>query len=333
MTATTTRLAPSPTGALHLGNARTFLVNVLLARQRGWRVLFRMEDLDTPRTRPGADRQALEVLGYLGLSWEEPVVYQSAQAERHDAALERLARAAQAYPCICTRKEIELAASAPAEDDPREGAYPGTCRGRFASAAEARQQTGRDAAWRVRTDGSPIQCHDELAGLVSFDLARTTGDFVIYRKAGMAAYQLAVIVDDHDAGVDAIVRGRDLLESTAMQTHLRRLLGYDEPVDYVHVPLVIGPDGRKLAKRHGDTRLIRYLRQGCPPERLLGLLGWWCGVLDRPGEIDLDALTARFDLDRLPREPIVFTPQDDDFLLGQESKGNQRPAEPSGREG
>lgn len=317
MAATTTRLAPSPTGALHLGNARTFLVNAILARQRGWRVLFRMEDLDTPRTRAGADRQALEVLGYLGLTWEEPVVYQSALADRHAGALEQLVRAGQAYPCICTRKEIELAASAPAEGDVSEGAYPGSCRGRFVSADEAQQQTGREPAWRVRMEVSPVGFRDELAGEVSFDLARTTGDFVIYRKAGMAAYQLAVVVDDHAAGVDAIVRGRDLLESTAMQTHLRRLLGYDEPVEYVHVPLVIGPDGRKLAKRHGDTRLIHYIRRGCPPERMLGLLAWWCGALDQPAEIDFETLTQRFDLDRLPREPIIFTPKDDRFLLGQ----------------
>jgi len=310
-----TRLAPSPTGALHLGNARTFLVNVLLARQRGWRVRMRVEDLDSPRTKAGAAERMLDELAWLGLQWDGPVVYQSGRDGLYERALRRLIDAGAAYPCTCTRKDVLLAASAPhAEDAP--GAYPGTCRGRYASAAAAEAATGRRPAWRVRVDDEPVTFFDAFAGPQSVRLGRTCGDFVIYRNEGTAAYQLAVVVDDDDAGVDAIVRGDDLLDSAARQIHLRRLLGLRSEPTYWHLPLVVGPDGRRLAKRHGDTRLATYRRRGTTPQRLLGLLGSWCGLLDRPRETALDELLGAFDLARLPREPIVFTPADDAFLLG-----------------
>ena len=313
-----TRLAPSPTGALHVGNARTFLLNALLARREGWRVLMRVEDLDGPRTKPGAAAQMLDELRWLGLTWEEPVVVQSDRAEVYRAALHRLIDVGAAYPCTCSRKDIELAASAPHLDDAR-GAYPGTCRGRFASPEQAAEQTGRPAAWRVRVDETPVDFPDEFAGPQSFDLAQTCGDFVVFRNEGLAGYQLAVVVDDAAAGVDRIVRGDDLLDSAARQKHLRRLLGITPEPTYWHVPLVVGPDGRRLAKRHGDTRLATYRERGCTPQRMAGLLGYLSGILDRRREADLDDLQERFDPDRILRTAVVFTEEDNDFLLGEKS--------------
>lgn len=311
-----TRLAPSPTGALHLGNARTFLVNCLLARQRSWRVLLRVEDLEGPRVKPGAAEQMLDELAWLGLEWSAPIVYQSTRRPAYEAALARLIDAGAAYPCTCSRKDILLAASAPHAEDAA-GSYPGTCRGRWSSAAEARAATGRPAAWRVRTPDAAIAFVDEFAGRQKFDLRRTCGDFVVFRSEGLAAYQLAVVVDDAAADVDAIVRGNDLLESAARQIHLRRLLGLEAEARYWHLPLVVGADGRRLAKRHGDTRLATYRRAGATPQRLLGLLGYWSGLLASRREAELAELAERFDLARLPRLPVVFTRADHDFLLGR----------------
>jgi len=311
-----TRLAPSPTGALHLGNARTFLVNYLLARRRRWKVLMRVEDLDGPRVKSGAAEQMLEELTWLGLTWQEPIVYQSARPGTYEAALRQLVAAGAAYPCVCSRKDIELAAAAPHAEDAMQP-YPNTCRGRFSSAEEAGAQAGRPAAWRVRVDPAPVCFLDEFGGPQRFELPRTCGDFVVFRSNGMAACQLAVVVDDAGAGVDAVVRADDLLESAARQIHLRRLLGIAAKLRYWHLPLVVGPDGRRLAKRHGDTRLSHYRRRGATPQRMLGLLGYWCGAVETRRPATMDELIDRFDLARLPKQPIVFSPEDDAFLLGR----------------
>jgi glutamyl-tRNA synthetase len=310
----TTRLAPSPTGAMHLGNARTFVINWLLARQRGWRMLMRVEDLDGPRTKAGAAERMLDELRWLGLDWSGPVVVQSGRRAIYEAALRRLIDAGWAYPCTCSRKDIQLAAGAPHAEDAT-GIYPGTCRGRYASPEAATAATGRPVAWRLRVPEAPVRFVDEFAGPQRVDLARICGDFVIFRNEGLAGYQLAVVVDDADAGVDAVVRGDDLLDSAARQIHLRRLLGLTGDVRYWHLPLVVGPDGRRLAKRHGDTRLGHYRAAGVPPQRVLGLLGYWSGLLESRREADLPALLDRFDLARLPAEATVFGPADDEFLL------------------
>lgn len=311
-----TRLAPSPTGALHLGNARTFVVNCLLARQRGWRVLMRVEDLDGPRVKAGSAEHLLEELAWLGLSWDGPAVYQSQRSAVYAKALAQLASAGAAYPCTCTRKDVELAASAPHAEDAAAVPYPNTCRGRYLSAAAAAAE-GKAVCWRLCTNGESIAVDDQFAGRREFELARLGGDFVIFKSDGLAAYQLAVVIDDAAAGVDAIVRGDDLLDSAARQIYLRRLLGLSETVKYWHLPLVVGPDGRRLAKRHGDTRLSHYRQLGATPERILGLIGYWSGILPRRQEAGMDDLSAGFDLARLPREKIVFSKEDDRFLSGR----------------
>jgi glutamyl-tRNA synthetase len=309
-----TRLAPSPTGALHLGNARTFLVNWLLARQQGWRVLLRVEDLDGPRVKAGADQQAIDDLTWLGIDWDQGPVYQSTRADIYRAAVDRLLASGAAYPCVCTRREVELAASAPHAEDGA-AVYPGTCRGRFRSVQEARAAAGREPAIRFAVSQGEVEFIDRVRGHVRTDPAKDLGDFVIMKADGTAAYQLAVVVDDAQAGVTDIVRGDDLIDSTPRQILLYRALGLSQRVPaYCHLPLVVGNDGRRLAKRHGDTRLSHYRQRGVTPGRLLALLARWCGM-DVCEDTSAAKLVDRFDLARLPRQPIVFGAADDRCLV------------------
>lgn len=310
-----TRLAPSPTGALHLGNIRTFVVNYVLARQLGWRVLMRIEDLDGPRVKAGSVDQTLELLDWLGLQWEPEVVVQSQRSLVYQNALEQLIYAGVAYPCTCSRKDVQTAAGAPHRDD-GVVAYLNLCRGRFRSALHAEQVTSRSPAWRVHVDDTPIEVNDQFCGLHRFNLQEECGDFVIFRNEGMAGYQLAVVVDDAEAGVDAIVRGQDLLESAARQIHLRKLLGIGPEPNYWHLPLVIGPDGRRLAKRHGDTRVSYYRGKGACQERILGLIAYWSGVLSERKRISMEEFIDGFDLSKVSEEPVVFNELDDAFLAG-----------------
>jgi glutamyl-tRNA synthetase len=312
----TTRFAPSPTGALHLGNARTFVLNWLLAKRFGWRILMRVEDLDGPRVKAGVEQQMLDELRWLGLTWDGPVVRQSQRTQKYRAALDALVAAGAAYPCVCSRKDVELAAGAPHSDD-GSAVYAGLCRGLFRTAEEASAATNRPAAWRLAVDDAEIAFEDAFAGRCRFRLAQTCGDFVIVKSDGTAAYQLAVVVDDAEAGVTDVVRGDDLLESAARQIYLRRLLKLSPEPTYWHFPLVIGPDGRRLAKRHGDTRIAHYRQRGATPQRIAGLIAYWSGLTNRREEISVEGLLEKFDIRLLPRTPVAFSPDDDRFLLGR----------------
>lgn len=310
-----TRLAPSPTGALHLGNARTFLVNWLVARQRGWRVLLRIEDLDGPRVKHGADLQAIEDLKWLGVDWDDGPVYQSTRGGVYRAAVERLIAAGRAYPCICTRREVEGAASAPHAEDGA-AVYPGTCRGRFGSVEEARAAAGREPAIRFAVNEETLEFVDGFRGPLRFEPARQLGDFVIMKADGTAAYQLAVVMDDAEAGVTQVIRGDDLADSTPRQILLYRALGLTERIPrYHHLPLVVGEDGRRLAKRHGDTRLAHYRERGVTAGRVLALMARWCGV-EAGASGTIAELLERFELARMGRERVTFTATDDAFLMG-----------------
>ena len=169
-------------------------------------------------------------------------------------------------------------------------------------------------AWRVRVPDEAIEVRDEFAGTHRFDLRTICGDFVVFKNDGTAAYQLAVVVDDAQAGVTAIVRGDDLLDSAARQIHLRNLLGLPQNVRYWHLPLVVGPDGRRLAKRHGDTRIAHYRQRGASRERILGLLAYWSGLIELRREIGMGELLERFDLAKTPKTQVVFQKEDDVFL-------------------
>ncbi len=309
-----TRLAPSPTGALHLGNARTFLANYLLARQNGWKILLRIEDLDGPRIKSGADQQAIDDLRWLGISWDEGPLYQLPRLARYQAAVDQLLAQGHAYPCICTRKEAERASSAPHAEDGA-SVYPGTCRGRFRSIAEARDVSGRDPAIRFHVPDKALSFVDDFAGAQSMNPASELGDFVIQKADRITAYQLAVVVDDADLEVTDIVRGDDLLDSVPRQMLLYNAMGWSERIPrYTHLPLLVGTDGRRLAKRHGDTRLSSYRDSGVPASRILSLMARWLKIPHDREPVSADELIGQFDLRSVPREKIVFSTTDDAFL-------------------
>lgn len=310
----TTRLAPSPTGALHLGNARTFLINWLLARQNRWRIVLRIEDLDGPRIKQGADRSAIDDLSWLGIDWDEGPVHQSQRQSTYADAIAKLIDSHHAYPCVCTRKEVELAASAPHAEDGA-AVYPGTCRGRFATLADARASSAREPAIRFAAPDETLSWHDHFAGDCQFDVAKQLGDFVIAKNDGTAAYQLAVVIDDLAMNVTHVVRGDDLIDSTPRQMLLYRALGYGKSLPaYYHLPLVVGADGRRLAKRHGDTRLSFYRDHNVAPGRVLALLARWSGITVAGDSVTIDDCLKNFRLDHVPKSAIVFDQADDRWL-------------------
>ncbi len=296
-------MAPSPTGAQHVGNARTYLIAWLSIRARGGRLILRIEDIDSPRVKRGAAEDACADLRWLGLDWDEGPVVQSQRLADYEAALKVLQARALVYPCTCSRQDIERAASAPHAE--HEGpVYPGTCAGR--SAAEA-ARLDRPYAWRFRAGGRSPEFVDGFRGPTRVDRAAQGGDFVVWKSDGTPAYQLAVVVDDAAGGVTEVIRGDDLVPSTPRQLLLYEALGLRPPA-FVHVPLVVGPDGRRLAKRHGDTRLSALRQAGVRPEALLGLLAWSCGWLDRAEPIRARDLVPLFRLETIPRQPFVLQP-------------------------
>ncbi|MFA6564570.1 MAG: tRNA glutamyl-Q(34) synthetase GluQRS [Verrucomicrobiia bacterium] len=302
--AVTGRLAPTPSGGLHLGNARTFLVAWLSARAAGGRVMLRVDDLDQPRVKPGFVEQAMEDLRWLGLEWDGEPMFQSRRGEAYMATLEKLRASGSVYPCVCSRKEIGTAARAPHEGE--EGpVYSGVCRGKFRDAADAQRQTGRAPCWRFAADGSSprVEFDDALHGRCGFDVQRQLGDFVVFRNDGIAAYQLATVVDDHAQGITEVVRGDDLLTSTARQLLLYRALGLTPP-RFLHAPLVLDNAGQRMAKRRDSTRLAALREAGVPAAQVIGALAASCGWAT-PGERAMPAdLVARFDLSKLPRQPV-----------------------------
>jgi glutamyl-tRNA synthetase len=302
------RLAPSPTGAQHVGNARTYLAAWLSARSRGGKVILRIEDIDSPRIKAGAAKEACDDLHWLGLDWDEGPIFQTARLPHYQAALDQLITLEKVYPCTCSRQDIEQAASAPHLE--HEGpAYPGTCSRR--KAADAPSLFPVPYAWRFRLDGASPAFDDGFRGPISLDLSRVGGDFVVWKAAppGTAsspAYQLAVVIDDAAQGVTEVVRGDDLVPSTPRQLFLYQALGLPAP-RFLHLPLVVGPDGRRLAKRHGDTRLSALRAAEVQPENLLGLLAWSCRWIDAIRPISARELIPLFGLKDVPKQPFVLT--------------------------
>ena len=261
------RLAPSPTGLLHLGHARTFLCAWWSIRSRGGRISLRIEDLDGPRAVPRFAAAALRDLEWLGLDWDGTPSVQSAHLERIEEAVARLCAEQKAYACVCTRGDLRTAQSAPhaGESEPR---YPGTCRGRFRSLAEAEGASGRAAGIRLRVPPGPVTIADAVAGDATFDVAAEVGDFLVARRGGAPAYQLAVVVDDAAEGVTEVVRGDDLLPSAARQWHVLEALGLPHP-SYAHVALVTDEHGERLAKRADAASLAELRSRGADPRAIV----------------------------------------------------------------
>ncbi len=294
------RLAPSPTGSQHVGNARTYLLAWLSARSQGGEVVLRMEDIDVWRNKPDAAAQALDDLRWLGLDWDGEAVVQSTRLPEHEAALAELQRLELVYPCTCSRNDIASAASAPHAE--HEGpTYPGTCAHRKVADAAT---LDRPYSWRFRVTDTPAY-FDRFQGLVELDLQKLGGDFVVWRAAKVPAYQLAVVVDDAAAGITEVVRGDDLTPSTPRQLLIYKALGLAPP-RFAHAPLVVGENGQRLAKRHGDTRLSSLREAGVKPEALLGLLAWSCGWLPEAEPISAKELIPLFRWESVPKEPFVL---------------------------
>jgi glutamyl-Q tRNA(Asp) synthetase len=244
MTTLAGRFAPSPTGPLHLGSLVAAVGSWLFARREAGRWLLRMEDLDTPRVVAGSADEILSAIERYGLTWDGEVVYQSQRTSLYDDALARLRARNLVYDCGCSRADLRRAASAPLG---REPVYPGTCRDGLPPGRQPR-------AVRFRTSHDVIDFDDIVLGHIEEDVAEFTGDFVVRRADGLYAYQLAVVIDDAAQGVTQVVRGADLLTSTARQIALQRALGLPTP-SYAHLPLVVNVDGAKLGKRDGALPL------------------------------------------------------------------------------
>jgi glutamyl-tRNA synthetase len=301
------RLAPSPTGRLHLGHARTFVLAWCHVRARGGRVLLRIEDLDRERCSPALVDGVLRDLAWLGLDWDGPVQLQSARRELLLASASRLLEAGLAYPCVCTRADIRQALSAPHRGE-GELPYPGTCRGRFASLAAAVRASSHVPALRFVVPPGEVEFDDGIFGPQREDVAQSVGDFVIAR-GDTPAYQLAVVQDDAFAGVNEVFRAEDLLSSTARQIVLARALGLGLP-RWFHAPLVVDPSGRRLAKRADDLSLAALRDAGIDPRALVG----WVAHSDQQralAPVSAAELARSFDLQRSSRQPV---PVPDDII-------------------
>ena len=301
------RFAPSPSGRIHLGNILCCLLAWLSVRQKDGRVLLRIEDLDTARCPRRYSRQMLEDLHWLGLDWDEgpeaggpqESYYQSERTAVYEAALRRLEQQGLVYPCFCTRAELH-AASAPHRED-GQVLYAGTCRDLTKEQAAEKQKL-RAPALRLRVPGEDWSFTDGHMGFYQENLARDCGDFLLRRSDGMFAYQLAVVVDDAAMGVTEVVRGADLLDSTPRQLYLYRLLGLKAP-EFVHFPLLLTSDGRRLSKRNADVGL-EDLRPRFSAAEILGRLAFLAGFNPSGEPKTARELLADFDWNRVPREDI-----------------------------
>ena len=285
------RFAPSPSADLHIGNLRTAVLAWLFARSTGRRFLMRVDDLDD-RTHTDIAMRQLDDLAAIGLTWDGPAEWQTKHPKRYDDVVASLAGRRLLYECYCSRKDIQQAPRAPHAP---QGAYPGTCRDLTDAERDSRRrETGRPPALRLRTDATVYTIHDVLHG----DYTGTVDDFVVRRGDGVAAYNLAVVVDDAAQGVDQVVRGDDLLASSPRQAYLANLLGHLEPV-YAHVALVLNEEGARLAKRDGAVTLAEI---GMPRalEQIAGSLGY--------AATTLDGMLEEFDPAKLPQQPWIYSP-------------------------
>lgn len=262
------RFAPSPSGPLHFGSLVAAIGSYCLARQVGGSWLVRIEDLDTPRVVAGAADDILRTLEACGLEWDGPVLYQSRRTDRYQAALDRLHQSGLLFACGCSRKEVLASAPHVGEEGP---VYAGVCRAGL-------PQGRRPRSLRIRVPQEQVCFVDKVFGAREQRLESVVGDFVLRRADGLFAYQLAVVVDDAESGVNQVVRGADLLTSTPRQIFLQGCLGYPPP-DYIHLPLALAPDGEKISKRHGAAaiatdqgrsqelwRALRFLGQAVPKD-------------------------------------------------------------------
>ena len=293
------RFAPTPSGRMHLGNVFAALIAWLSVRSRDGEMVLRMEDLDTQRTSAEYARVLREDLGWLGLDYDRETPAQSQRSETYDRYFEQLREQGLLYPCYCTRSQLH-GVNAPHLSDGTY-VYPGTCRNLTES-----ERTGfhRAPAWRVMVPDKLWQVEDQVQGHYELNLSDQCGDMVVRRADGVYVYQLAVTVDDGEAGVTEVVRGMDLLSSAPRQMYLQELLGFAHP-EYGHVPMLLAPDGRRLSKRDKDLDLGE-LRKNLRPEELIGNLAYAAGLIEKYEPISAKELAGEFSWDRLSGENIYL---------------------------
>lgn len=291
------RFAPTPSGRMHLGNVFAALISWLSVRSRNGGYILRMEDLDTQRTSELFAQQIREDLMWLGIDWDQETQPQSQRSETYEKYFEILKQKELLYPCYCTRSQLH-SVNAPHLSDGTY-VYPGTCR-KLSEEERAAQQ--RAPSWRVRVPDKKWEIEDLVQGVYRENLSTDCGDFVVRRADGVYVYQLAVTVDDGEAGITEVVRGWDLLSSAPRQMYLQELFGFAHP-DYGHVPLLLAPDGRRLSKRDEDMDLT-YLQKHLKAEQLLGILAYSCGLIDRPEAISAKELSKVFQWEKVKKEDI-----------------------------
>lgn len=295
----TGRFAPTPSGRLHLGNLLCAMLAYLSARSQGGRFLLRIEDVDVPRCPRRLALQCIDDLAWLGFTWDAPPLFQSDRTEIYRQYLTRLTQSGHTYPCFCTRAQL-MSLAAPNLGD-TQVVYAGTCASLTAAEAAERAKT-RAPAIRLRVPDETVAFTDGLFGPQQENLRRDCGDFILRRSDGLYGYQLAVVVDDALTGVTEVVRGRDILSATPRQLYLQRLLGFDAPA-YIHIPLLLDADGRRLAKRDRDLDLTALAKR-LSPEEVLGLLACSAGLLPEVRPVTLENLLPLFSWDKVKRTDL-----------------------------
>ena len=294
------RFAPTPSGRMHLGNVFAALMSWLSVKSQNGAWVLRMEDLDTLRTSPAYAETLREDLRWLGLDWDLETPAQSTRSDVYDRYFARLEELGLLYPCYCTRSQLH-SVNAPHLSDGTY-VYPGTCR----NLTDAQRAAfSRPPAWRIRVPDREYRLEDLVQGTYRENLTRDCGDFVVRRADGVHVYQLAVTVDDGEAGITQVVRGVDLLSSAPRQMYLQELLGFSAP-EYGHIPLLVAPDGRRLSKRDRDLDLGQ-LRQRVSPQELLGVLAAAAGLIDSYTPISAEELAQDFSWSRIHGTEIPIT--------------------------
>ena len=296
------RFAPTPSGRMHLGNVFAALIAWLSVRSRDGSLVLRMEDLDTQRTSDEFAQVLREDLLWLGLDWDVETQPQSQRSHIYETYFDVLKEKELLYPCYCTRSQLH-SVNAPHLSDGTY-VYPGTCRSLI---SEQRAAFNRLPSWRVKVPDKLWTVEDLCQGTYTEDLATDCGDFVVRRADGVFVYQLAVTVDDGEAGVTEVVRGTDLLSSSPRQMYLQELFGFPHPA-YGHVPLLLAPDGRRLSKRDKDLDL-GVLRQRLAAEKLIGSLACTAGLIEKPEKISARELATVFSWDKLKKDNIYLDNQ------------------------
>lgn len=313
------RLAPSPTGYMHLGNIWSFLLCWLHVRRCEGRLVLRMEDIDPDRSRPEFEVGIMRDLQWLGIDWDEgpdtggpyAPYRQSERLARYQQVLDEFARRGFVYPCYCTRKELRAMASAPHKDD-QTPVYPGLCLHLSPEERAEKEKSGRKPALRLQCDADAMPFSDLVLGDICMDLTECGGDFPLRRSDGVFAYQLAVVVDDIDQRITHIVRGDDILDSTPRQLLLYKRMEATPPV-YAHVPLIFDYEGERLAKRHKHYEIRAFRDNGVAPEAIIGFLAYHAGLIGAPARVSAAELVSSFSFDALQKAKIKHTARDRDM--------------------